>query len=75
MWNCYEEGEKKKHLNSIGQVKCEKRVGEEKDLPYLLTKIQQKLSAVKGLNIYTQKRNRLLVFFFVFFLHLNISLI
>ena len=33
MWNCYEEGEKKKHLNSTGQVKCEKRVGEEKDLP------------------------------------------
>ena len=28
MWNCYEEG-KKKHLNSTGQVKCEKRVGEE----------------------------------------------
>ena len=32
MWNCYE-GEKKKHLNSIGQVKCENRVGEEEDLP------------------------------------------
>ena len=31
MWNCYEEGEKKKHLNSTGQVKCEKRVGEEED--------------------------------------------
>ena len=28
MWNCYEE-RKKKHLNSTGQVKCEKRVGEE----------------------------------------------
>ena len=28
MWNCYEE-EKKKHLNSTGQVKCEKRVREE----------------------------------------------
>ena len=28
MWNCYEEG-KKKHLNSTGQVKCEKGVREE----------------------------------------------
>ena len=68
MWNCYEEGEKKKHLNSSGQDKCEKRVREE-NLPFPSNKntTTKKISSYQGFkytHTHTHKRNRLLGFFF-----------
>ena len=75
MWNCYEEGEKKKHLNSSGQDKCEKRVREE-NLPFPSNKntTTKKSAVIKGLNTHTHTHKNeidyLGSFFFFFFFYI-----
>ena len=65
--------QKKNHLNSTGQDKCARRVGE-KILSFPSNKnTTKKISSYKGLKhtyTHTHKRNRLLGFFF-FFLSLH----